>query len=281
MFILSGFLDEYSSDFTEQLEGAKRLEMHNIELRFVDGVNVANLSEEKVNEIKVILKKENVRVSAIGSPIGKISLDDDFDEHLDTAEKIFKTAKELDCKLIRIFSFYLNGRTREESFELVVKRLQKLLNLADKFSLTLCLENEEGLYGESPESCLELCEYFKGKLRTVFDMGNFLLCGYEPYKVAYDLLKEYIEYFHIKDALKDGAIVPCGEGDAEIEKILKDYKSNYPNKNVYVSSEPHLVDFVGLSDLATHNLKKKISFEDEKQAFVYACGNLVEMINRI
>ena len=58
MFILSGFLDEYSSDFTEQLEGAKRLEMHNIELRFVDGVNVVNLSEEKVNEIKVILKKE-------------------------------------------------------------------------------------------------------------------------------------------------------------------------------------------------------------------------------
>ena len=50
MFILSGFLDEYSSDFTEQLEGAKRLEMHNIELRFVDGVNVANLSEEKVNK---------------------------------------------------------------------------------------------------------------------------------------------------------------------------------------------------------------------------------------
>jgi sugar phosphate isomerase/epimerase len=90
MFILSGFLDEYSTDFTEQLEGAKRLEIHNIELRFVDGVNVANLSEEKVNEIKVILKKENVRVSAIGSPIGKISLDDDFDEHLDTAEKIFK-----------------------------------------------------------------------------------------------------------------------------------------------------------------------------------------------
>ena len=277
MFVLSGFLDEYSPDFAEQISGAKKLGLKNIELRFADGINVANFSEKKVEEIKALLIKENVFVSSIGSPIGKISLDDDFNEHLNVAEKIFKTANQLDCKLIRIFSFYLKGRTREQSFKLVAKWLQQVLGLADKFSVTLCLENEEGLYGESPESCLELCKYFNGRLKSVFDMGNFLLCGYEPYNVASNLLKDYIEYFHIKDALSAGAIVPPGVGEANIKEILATHK-NYKQGDIFVTLEPHLQTFDGLNALASKSFDNPYKYENQQVAFLDAFNKLKELL---
>ena len=55
-FILSGFADEYSASFDEQLNGFKTLGIKNIELRFVDGENVSILKDKKVKEIKEKLK---------------------------------------------------------------------------------------------------------------------------------------------------------------------------------------------------------------------------------
>ena len=95
------------------------------------------------------------------------------------------------------------------------------------------------------------------------------------------MLKRHIAYFHIKDATKDGVIVPCGEGAADIERILKDFK-NYSDENtVFVSLEPHLTDFKGLSALTAHDLKKNTTFPDEKQAFIYAYTKLSEIIKGI
>lgn len=279
-FILSGFADEYSANFDEQLKGFKSLGIKNIELRFVDGENVSVLSEKKVEEIKKKLKNSQIGVSAIGSPIGKISLEDNFDQHLQLAENVFKIAKKLNCAYVRIFSFYLNGKERKDCFEQVCERLKKLIELAKIYGVVLCHENEEGLYGQSPEQCYELLKTFEGKLRCVFDMGNFLLGGYDPEK-AYSLLKDYVEYFHVKDALKNGVIVPCGEGDACIENILSAFYKENPSKKVFVSLEPHLVDFVGLSSLATHDLKKEVNFKDEKEAFTYAHKNLTEILKRV
>ena len=280
-YLLSGFSDEYSANFDEQIAGAKKLGLKFIELRFIDGVNVSAITEDVLESIKEKLDANDIKVSSIGSPIGKISLADDFEEHLKLAEKVFSTARALDCKLIRIFSFYLNGKERKECFEDVCCRLQKLLELADRYGVTLCLENEEALYGESPEQILELCTFFNGKIRTVMDMGNYLLCGYNPYPTAYGLVKNYVEYFHVKDALKTGEIVPCGEGDACVEQILFEYKKDFPGKTVFVSSEPHLVDFVGLSNLANHELKKKVSFSSESEAFSYAFNNLKQLVSKI
>ncbi len=48
-------------------------------------------------------------------------------------------------------------------------------------------------------------------------MGNFVLDGHDPIK-AYNLLKDHVEYFHIKDSLYAGTIVPAGKGEAKIKK---------------------------------------------------------------
>jgi hypothetical protein len=108
----------------------------------------------------------------------------------------------------------------EENKKVVYDNLTRLLDLADEYGVVLCHENENKIYGESPARCLELMEHFGGRLKCVFDMGNFVLDGHEPYPYGYELLKEHIAYFHIKDSFAEGAIVPAGCGNAHIEEIL-------------------------------------------------------------
>ena len=91
--------------------------------------------------------------------------------------------------------------------------------LAREYGVTLCHENEAKIYGDVPSRCKELMEHFGGELKCVFDMGNFVLEGVDPYE-AYKMLQDDIAYFHIKDALYAGAIVPAGRGEARIKDIL-------------------------------------------------------------
>jgi sugar phosphate isomerase/epimerase len=69
-------------------------------------------------------------------------------------------------------------------------------------------------------------------------------------KEAYERLKPYITYMHIKDAkAEDGSVVPSGYGDGYVEYILEQlYKNGY---NGFLSLEPHLGTFQGLAELET------------------------------
>lgn len=276
-YLLSGFSDECAVNFDEQLENFRHLGIEYAELRFVDGTNVADLSDEQMAEVERKLREKGISVSAIGSPIGKIGIDEDFTTHLEKAKRVFAFAARLHCRYVRVFSFYLGDHTRGSCRAETLFRMNALLDLAEEYGVTLCHENEEGIYGFSPEQCLDLLTECKGRLRAVFDMGNFRLGGFSPIQ-AYEVLKEYIEYFHIKDATESGEIVPCGEGDACIAEILKKYAKEYPTKDTFVSLEPHLVAFTGLSSLATHELEQKYSFETPLAAFTYATKKWRELL---
>lgn len=278
--ILSGFSDEYSPNFDEQLSGFNKLGIKYLELRFVDGVNVADLTDKDVDEVCKKLTDANIKVSAIGSPLGKIGVKDDFFEHLKKAEHVFKIANRLDCKYIRMFSFYLNGEKHDDVRDEVIARLTALLDLADAYGVVLCHENEAGIYGDAPETCLDLLRAFNGRLRCVFDMGNFRLGGFTPLD-AYQKLKDYIEYFHVKDATLNGEIVPCGEGDAQVKDVFSQFKNGQQSKDVFVSLEPHLVAFTGLSSLASHELTQKYVFNSPAEAFTYATNNMKKIISSI
>ena len=276
-FIISAFSDEYATPFEEQLEGMKSLGIENIELRFVDGKNVSEISIRQAKEIKKMLDEAKIKVSAIGSPIGKVSLDEDLKEHFDTAKKFFEIATVMETKLIRMFSFYSNEnqdiQTRKDE---VLKALGVLLDLAKQYRLTLCLENEAELYCNTPAYCHELLKAFGGELKCVFDMGNYVLEGEKPYPDNYQLLKSYIEYFHIKDALYEGAIVPAGKGEAKIKEILEAHRQ-YAKEDFFVSLEPHLQTFSGLNALKQRDFDNPYKYEDLKSAFIDHTKKFKEM----
>ena len=104
--IFSAFSDEYAVDFNEQLAGMKALDIGYIELRFVDGRSVSELSTDEAKELKKHLDEKEIKVSAIGSPLGKIRLDGDMKGHMEKAARVFEIANIMETKLVRVFSFY-------------------------------------------------------------------------------------------------------------------------------------------------------------------------------
>ena len=265
-WIISAFADEHSPDLAGQIAALQSFDISHIELRFIDGKNVADLTSQEAKQVKSKLDAGGIRVSAVGSPLGKINLADDFDAHLEKARQVFETAAILQTDKIRMFSFYLRkGKDRSHCRGEVIDKLGAMLDVADHFGVKLCHENEGEIYGESPEQCLDLLETFDGRLGCVFDMGNFAFKGYDPLQ-GYELLKSYISYFHIKDALAAGAIVPAGRGEACIGQILHAYRDEF-QKDVLLTIEPHLQTFDGLNKLVGVAFENPYQFLTAQAAF--------------
>ena len=274
---ISAFSDEYADGLVEQCSALSRLGIDYMEMRGVDGKNVSKLNKDEIKEAKRVLSEYGIKVSAIGSPLGKIKLDGDISAHVETAKRVFDTACELGAKNIRMFSFYLpDGKSRKECKGQVFAELEKLVKLSEQYEVNLCHENEALIYGESPDKCLEIAEYFAGRMKLVFDMGNFVLDSYEP-MAAYELLKDHIEYFHIKDALYAGAIVPSGKGEAKIKEILDDYKENGA-KSTFITLEPHLQTFSGLNALVGKSFDNPYKYENQQIAFEDALAHLRRLL---
>ena len=159
----------------------------------------------------------------------------------------------------------------------VFEALGRMIYTAQQYGIILCHENEAKIYGDTHIRCRELLDYFDGKLKCVFDMGNFVLEGVDPYSEAYNLLKNDIAYFHIKDALKQGAIVPPGTGDAQIKKILDEHRT-YVKEDFFVSLEPHLQLSSGHNALVGRSFENPYQYSDEKEAFLDAVTRFLELI---
>ncbi|MCL2097025.1 MAG: sugar phosphate isomerase/epimerase [Oscillospiraceae bacterium] len=284
---LSGFADEIADDFEEQLKGLTQNNIEYIEIRGVNGKNISVLDKTELGEVKRLLGKYKIGVSAIGSPVGKIKITDDFGEHLKIFDNIITSALTLETKYIRMFSFFIPDNNYAQYRGEVMDRLAALLEKAGKNNLVLCHENERDIYGESPELCLDILEYFKGGIKLVFDPANFIVGGFEPYPKAYNLLAGHIEYMHIKDADETG-IVPAGVGRGKVKEILTDLIVN-KNFGGFLSIEPHLSVFTGIDELEGKgrdgkNTLVKNKYNSKPEAFAAAAGalkNILEGINQI
>lgn len=277
-FKLSAFADEYAASFDEQLRALQQFGIPHIELRFLNEKNISVLSKEEVEEAKKKLDANGITVSAIGSPLGKIQLDEDMNAHREMAKRIFEAANIFNAKYIRMFSFYAPDEKNVTDMKgEVLDALEMLVVLAREYGVTLCHENEAKIYGDIPSRCREILDHFGGELQCVFDMGNFVLEGVEPYTEAYELLKKDIAYFHIKDALAEGAIVPAGKGDAKIKEILEAHR-RYADADFFVSLEPHLQTFSGLNALVGRSFENPYQYADAQTAFADAVTKFRELM---
>lgn len=249
-FILSAFADEIDSDLKTQMDVLEQHSIHYIEMRGVNGQGLVNYSIEDVKKIKQELDNRGFAISAIGSPLGKIKITDDFKPHMDLFKHTIEIAHILETKYIRMFSFYIPKEEAPSVYrDEVMERWSRFIDEAKGSNLMLLHENEKGIYGDTPERCLDLlktmdCNY----LKAVFDPANFVQCDVITYPDAFELLKDYVVYLHIKDAkFSDHSVVPSGQGDGMIKEILTDLYNN--NFEGFLSLEPHLGSFKGFADL--------------------------------
>jgi sugar phosphate isomerase/epimerase len=239
---LSGFADEISPDPREQLTTLAAESITHLELRSAWGVNVADLAGAQLAELRAMLDDAGVAVSAIGSPIGKVPLKAPLGPELERMRRVAGTARELGVTIVRVFSFFVPpgeppGRHRAE----VIERMAALAEIAAGAGLVLAHENEKDIFGDIPARCADLITAVDSPaLRATFDAANFVQCGVRPFSEAYGLLRPYLVYLQVKDAIAaTGEVVPAGRGDGQVRETLAALRDS--GFDGFVSLEPHLV----------------------------------------
>ncbi len=279
---ISGFSDEISPEIITQFTVLNKLGIKYFEPRGIDGKNISELNDDEVLQLKAKMDEFGISASSIGSPIGKIKLTDDFDAHFEVFKRVVKTAKMLNTKYIRMFSFYNeqnNSEWTSEEREDVIAKLKKMIEYAKAEDVILLHENEKDIYGDTIERCLDLMEeLYCDNFKAVFDPANFIQCGQDT-KKAFDVLKNYVEYMHIKDArFSDNAVTPAGLGDGNLPYIIGNLLNN--GYDGYLSLEPHLGSFVGLKDLELDDTMEKLP-EGGEATFTVAHKALCKVIDEI
>lgn len=269
------FSDEASPSIDAQIDALLRNGLDGMEIRNVDGVNISDITKEKAKEVKTKLDAHGLSVWSIGSPIGKINLQDDFEKHLEKFNHTLELSEILGAKNIRLFSFFMPKDRPESDFkDEVFARLNRFVEAAKDYDIALCHENEKGIFGDIPERCLEIHKQFP-EIKAVFDPANFVQCGVDTVK-AWALLKEYVHYMHVKDALEDGFVVPSGKGIGNVQRIAKDFIA-HGGKEFTV--EPHLKVFDGFEQLEQGEaFKAHCEFANNDVAFDTACQSFKELL---
>ncbi len=268
---ICAFADEASVEVAGQIAALKRNGLDYLEVRGVNGTNVSKITDAKAKELRKMLEAEGLGVWSVGSPIGKHSLEKDFAEHFDAHKRVIELAYLLGAKRIRMFSFFpIEGEDNETTQKRSFERLDKMLEVTPA-DIILCHENEKHIFGETAENCLAIHKTFP-RIRGVFDPANFVQCGVDTLK-AWDMLKDYVDYMHIKDALADGTVVPAGQGNGNVAAIVKAYLAK---GGEVMTLEPHLQEFVGLKGLENGESVKTENkmYKDNDESFDAAVSAL-------
>src|SRR5262245_8395081 len=245
MFTLSAFADEISPDPQQQIDVLKSCGVRHIELRSILKTNVLDLTDLQVSELKSLLDKNGFKLSAIGSPIGKIKITDPFEPHLKRFQRAIDLCQVFGTPNIRIFSYYPpeggDWNTADEALrKQVFDRMEEKVRRAEKAGVRLLHENEHRIYGDSPERVDQLFYVLPSPtLRAVYDPANYVFCGYDPWK-GWEMTREVTAHFHIKDwspGEQHGRM--AGEGQGRIpEVIVAAVKMGYDG---FATMEPHLL----------------------------------------
>lgn len=244
MITVSGFTDEAGSGLDAQLALLAELNESTMCPRTVNGKSIASLTyEEFAASIKPRLDNAGVKFSSIGSPIGKIALDDEqaYQKQLCQLRELTKIALCMGCKYIRVFSFFVeSGCDYRAALPKVIGRLRGLLKAVEGTDIVLIHENEKRIFGDTPERALSLVkELDSPQFRLCYDASNYIQCGCDPWQ-AYLMTKQYTVYYHMKDC-EQGIEVPLGEGSGRIADILADLvKGGYDG---YLTLEPHTAKY--------------------------------------
>ncbi|MCR5510505.1 MAG: sugar phosphate isomerase/epimerase [Lachnospiraceae bacterium] len=252
---ISGFADEIADDLTTQIESLRKLDIHYVEMRGVDGNNLIYHTDEKIKEIRARLDDAGISLSAMGTPLGKIGIEEPFEKHFEEFKRAIEVAHMMGTRNLRMFSFYMPAQNadRHDYRERVFERIGAFADEAASGDVIFLHENEKDIYGEKAPECLDLMKNFASEhFKAIFDFANFVQAGQDTLE-AYAMLKDYIAYIHVKDARwGSGTVVPSGYGDGHVEEILKDlFDSGFDG---YLSIEPHLFGFRGFSGLERSNV---------------------------
>ena len=281
---ISGFYDEISSSLSTQIGVLHELGEKYMCPRNLNGKSIADYTfEEFKRDIYPVLEKEGIKFSSIGSPIGKVGIDDEegFEKQKKQLAELVRIAALTGCSYIRIFSFFYGDKEPSSCHDKVVARLRELLAVVKGSGVKLMHENEKKIYGDVPERVLKLYrEIADEDFVLCFDASNYVQCDADP-KAAFDMLKDYVVYYHIKDCSEYKVEVPVGVGKGGYEYIIPELKKR--GYEGFMTMEPHtfkyallkpIVYFIPFMPLVMKNYFKAFRLIDKAQDMGYfACAS--------
>ena len=270
MIRLCAFSDEAAKSIEGQIAAMRRNNIRLTELRSVDGVNVKKMTVEAAKEYHKALTDNGIKVWAIGSPLGKVDVNINMSEYLETVKHICNLANIFETDKIRMFSFFNAYGSRNE----VIENLGLMIECGKAFGVNMYHENEKDIYGDTAERVLDLLDNV-ADLRCVYDPANFLQCG-ESAALTLKKIHSRTDYFHVKDVISETEqIVPAGYGDGRINEII----SRITDDKV-MTLEPHLKVFSGYGDVDATEMKNKFCFDSNDQAFDAAVAAIKALLTR-
>ncbi|HUU16950.1 MAG TPA: sugar phosphate isomerase/epimerase family protein [Sedimentisphaerales bacterium] len=241
---LSAFADEVTENFLKQVKYLAGERVGYIEPRFINKKNIMDLTKNELNEAKKMIQDHGLKVSAIGSPIGKVKLDEPFEPHLDKFKHSVDLALFFETPYIRMFSYYApEGKNIDDYRDEVMERMAAKVEVLNDVDVTMVHENEAKIYGHTAEQCVEIVKTIDSpKLRLVYDPANFVWGEkiLDNVESCWPVMKPYVVHIHIKDwklGAKDVGSIP-GEGDGQIKELLAELAAM--NYDGCLTMEPHL-----------------------------------------
>ena len=271
MIRLCAFSDEAGNSLKEQIDALKRNSISLMELRSIDKKNVADFTIEEAKEYQKTMEENGVSVWSIGSPIGKVDINTDFEEYLKKVEHVCKLAQVFKTDKIRMFSFF-NAYEQEEK---VFEYLRRMISIANKYNVRLYHENEKDIFGDIAERIEKIMGNVEG-LKYIYDPANYLQCN-ELADTTINKFFDRTDYFHIKDVISEtGQLVPAGYGDGKIDVLLSKI-----NSDTTLTLEPHLTVFDAFKTIDNTEMKHKFTYKSANEAFDAAVKALKDILVRL
>jgi len=241
---MSAFADEVTEDLRGQVEFLVREKVGYIELRFINKKNIMDLNANELKEARKLIHDHGLKVSAIGSPIGKIRLDQPFEPHLDKFKHAVELAQYFQTPFIRMFSYYApEGKNIDDYRVQVLGRMAAKVELLSGTKVSMVHENEANIYGHTARNCVDMVETVNSpKFRLTYDPANFVWAEgiTNNVEACWPMMKPYVVHVHIKDwklGAKDIGSMP-GEGDGQIKELLAELAAM--KYSGCITMEPHL-----------------------------------------
>ena len=270
MIRLCAFADEADKMVDGQIKALTKNGIGLIEVRGLDGTNVAKLTEEEAQAYAKRFSEAGIKIWAIGSPLGKVNISEDFEEYSKLVRHVCRLANIFGTDKIRMFSFH----EAYDSEEKVIENLRAMVGIAKEYGVELYHENEKAIFGDTCERVLKIMNNVEG-LKFVYDPANFLEVG-EPAELTLDALHTKTDYFHIKDVISESrTLVPAGYGDGKIDELIARID---PSEDKVFTIEPHLKVFAGFSEIDKTEMKNKYRFPSNEEAFDAAVAAIKKLL---
>ncbi len=221
MFKLSVISDEISQDFERVMQVCKEYNVPCVEPRSVWDNPPQNIPDSDVAKMKKLTQEYGMSVPCIASPFLKCDLGDDaqYQEHLNILRRCVHIAHELDCKIIRGFTFWRTGNP-ENVWQQLLDAYEEPIKICEQEDIYIGIENEASTHiGAAAEAEKMYQDLANPRIRAIWDPANevFAENGELPFPDAWERMKPYVIHVHIKDAVhvdnpEKGRCVPVGDG---------------------------------------------------------------------